>query len=130
MPYPIYEYEINMILNLPIRRGPGAFMNMSLWEDRTHKIGYFGLTNLLLFSSCNLPFQIVGLKYHLAPISLYSVTTEFIYSKHLGKQRNTCPNSSEICPLGHYFYPQFVHALSGQLYHTRDVTALYVTFYH
>jgi len=32
MPSPIYEYVINLVVNLLIRRGPGVLMNVSVWE--------------------------------------------------------------------------------------------------
>jgi len=35
MPYPIYEYVICLVVNLPIRRGSGVFMNVSVWEHLT-----------------------------------------------------------------------------------------------
>jgi hypothetical protein len=30
MPSPIYQYVIDLIVSLPIRRGPGVFMNVSV----------------------------------------------------------------------------------------------------
>jgi len=34
MPSPIYEYMFSLVVSLPIRRGPGVFMNVSVWEHR------------------------------------------------------------------------------------------------
>jgi hypothetical protein len=34
MPSPIYQYVIDLIVSLPIRRGPGVFMNVSVREHR------------------------------------------------------------------------------------------------
>ena len=33
-PSPIYQYVINLAVSLPIRRGPGVLMNVSVWEHR------------------------------------------------------------------------------------------------
>jgi len=32
IPPPIYQYVISLVVGLPIRRGPGVFMNVSVWE--------------------------------------------------------------------------------------------------
>jgi hypothetical protein len=32
MPSPIYQYAINLVMSLPIRRGPGVLMNVSVRE--------------------------------------------------------------------------------------------------
>jgi len=32
-PFPIYQYVTNLVVSLPIRRGPGVFMNVSVWEN-------------------------------------------------------------------------------------------------
>jgi hypothetical protein len=34
MPFPIYQYVINLVVSLPIRGGPGVFMNASVGEHR------------------------------------------------------------------------------------------------
>jgi len=34
MPPPICQYVINLVVSLPIRRGPGVLMNVSVWEYR------------------------------------------------------------------------------------------------
>jgi len=34
MPSPVYQYAINLVVSLPIRRGPGELMNVSVQEDR------------------------------------------------------------------------------------------------
>ena len=38
MPSPVYQYVINLAVSLPIRRGPGILMNVSVWE-------YYALNN-------------------------------------------------------------------------------------
>jgi len=32
MPSPIYPYVINLVVRLPIRRGTGELMNVSVWK--------------------------------------------------------------------------------------------------
>ena len=32
MPSPVYQYVVNLVVSLPIRRGPGVLMNVSEWE--------------------------------------------------------------------------------------------------
>ena len=32
MPCSVYQYVINLSVSLPIRRGPGVFMNFSIYE--------------------------------------------------------------------------------------------------
>ena len=32
MPSPIYLYVINLVVSLPVRRGPEVLTNVSLWE--------------------------------------------------------------------------------------------------
>ena len=32
MPSPIHQYVMHLVVSLPIRRGPGVFMNVSVWE--------------------------------------------------------------------------------------------------
>jgi len=34
MPSPIYQYVTNLVVSLPIRRGPGVLMNVSVQEHR------------------------------------------------------------------------------------------------
>jgi len=34
MPSPIYQYVINLVVSLPIRRGSGVLMNVSVQEHR------------------------------------------------------------------------------------------------
>ena len=34
MPSPVYQYVIDLIVSLPIRRGPAVFMNVSVQEHR------------------------------------------------------------------------------------------------
>jgi len=36
MPSPIYQYVVNLVMSLPIRRSPCALMNVSVREHRTH----------------------------------------------------------------------------------------------
>jgi len=36
MPSPIYQYEINLVVRLPTRRGPGALMKVLVWEHDAH----------------------------------------------------------------------------------------------
>jgi len=33
MPSPVYQYVISLLMSLPIMRGPGVFMNVSVWEN-------------------------------------------------------------------------------------------------
>jgi hypothetical protein len=49
MPYPIYQYVINLILSLPIGTGPGVFMNVSVGEHPN-------LNNFIFYVSFILPF--------------------------------------------------------------------------
>jgi hypothetical protein len=32
MPFPAYQYVINLVVSFPIRRGPGVLMDVSVWE--------------------------------------------------------------------------------------------------
>jgi len=32
MPSPIYQYVINLVVSVPISRGPGVLMNVLVWE--------------------------------------------------------------------------------------------------
>jgi hypothetical protein len=32
MPSPVYHFVINLVVSIPLRRGPGVFMNVSMWE--------------------------------------------------------------------------------------------------
>jgi len=32
MPFPIYQYVINLVVSLPIKRVPGVGMNVSVWK--------------------------------------------------------------------------------------------------
>jgi len=41
MPSPVYQYVINLVVGLPIRRSPGVFMNVSVQE-------HHGLNNKIL----------------------------------------------------------------------------------
>jgi len=34
MPYPVYRYVINLVASLPIKRGPGVIVNVSVQENR------------------------------------------------------------------------------------------------
>jgi len=34
MSSPVYQYVINLVVSLPIRRGPGVFMNVLVREHR------------------------------------------------------------------------------------------------
>jgi len=37
MPSPTYQYVINLVVSLPVRRGPGVLMNVSVREHRALK---------------------------------------------------------------------------------------------
>jgi len=39
MPSPVYQYVIDLVVSLPIRRGPGVLMNVSVGERRA--INYY-----------------------------------------------------------------------------------------
>lgn len=36
MSSPIYQYVINPIVSLPMRKGPGVVMNVSVWEHQAY----------------------------------------------------------------------------------------------
>jgi hypothetical protein len=42
MPSPIYQYVIYLVMSLPIRRGPGVIMNVSVLEHRAFNNYIFG----------------------------------------------------------------------------------------
>ena len=68
IPPPIYHCVINLVASLPVRRGPGVLMNVSVREHRAINNYIFdvtkftSLTPLSLLSWCRLSFLIVGLK--------------------------------------------------------------------
>jgi hypothetical protein len=41
-PSPVYQYVINLIVSLPIRRGPGTFVNVSVRKHCTFSNKIFG----------------------------------------------------------------------------------------
>jgi len=47
MPSPSYQYMINLVVTLPIRRGPGLLMNVSVWEHRDFKTKFLMWQSLL-----------------------------------------------------------------------------------
>ena len=90
MPSPIYQYVNNLVVSLPIRRGPGVFMKVLVQEhcalnNYNFEVAKFTiLTPLSLLSRCRLSFQIVGLKIFSFPIfGLKSPDTILIW--YLGK---------------------------------------------
>jgi hypothetical protein len=55
MPFPDYQYVINLVVGLPIRKGPCVLMNVSVWEHRALNYIFYAanftvLTPLLLLS--------------------------------------------------------------------------------
>ena len=74
MPSPIYQYVINLLVSLPVRRGLGLLMNVS--ERENHDLNnYFSvvakfiiLTPLSLLPWCRLSFPTVGLKITFLPV--------------------------------------------------------------
>jgi len=81
MSSPIYQYVINLVVSLPIRRDPGVLVNFLVREQRALSNQIFDvtmstiLTPLLLLSRCRLSFQIVGLKlFSLVTFTLKSPT--------------------------------------------------------
>jgi len=49
MPSGINQYMITLVVSLPSRRGPGAFMNDSVWEHRALNKQIFLIWQNLLF---------------------------------------------------------------------------------
>ena len=53
MPSPVYQYVINMVVSLPIRRGPAVLMDVSVEEHRlTTK--FFDVVNLTILKPLSL----------------------------------------------------------------------------
>jgi len=48
MPSPVYQYVINLVVNLPFRRGSSTLMNVSVIEHRA--LNKFFMCQRLLFS--------------------------------------------------------------------------------
>ena len=46
MPSPVYQNVFNMIVSLPIQRGSGVFMNVSVLEHRTLKNQIFLISQI------------------------------------------------------------------------------------
>ena len=100
MPSPIHQYVINLVVNLPIGRGPAVLMNVAVWEHRAFNKYIFVvakftiLTPLSLLSWCIHSFPVVGLKISSLPnFALRSPKRLFVW--YLGKWSKTCSNSSE-----------------------------------
>jgi len=90
MSSPIYQYVINLIVSLPMRKGPGVVMNVSAWEHQAYNNQIFdvaeltNLTPLSLPSCCKLSFSAIGLKiFSLTSSDLKSSNRIFI--SYLGK---------------------------------------------
>jgi len=47
MPARIYQDVMNLVVSLPIRRGPGVLLNVSVGEHRALKTRFFMWQNLL-----------------------------------------------------------------------------------
>ena len=94
MPSPNYKYVINLVVSLPIRRGPGVFMNVSVWEHCALNSQIFAiLTPLCLVSWCILSFPVVSLM--ISPLTNFALkSSNRIIIWYLGKWLKTCFNSS------------------------------------
>jgi len=75
MPSPNYHYFINLVVSLPIRRGPGVLMNVSVWEHLALNNQFFDVAKftilkpLSLLSRCRLSLPVVGLEiFSLSPL--------------------------------------------------------------
>jgi len=47
MPFPIYENVIDLVVCLSIRRGPGLFMNVSVWNIMLLQLDFLMWQSLL-----------------------------------------------------------------------------------
>jgi len=54
MQFPVYQYVINLVVSLPIRRGPGVFMNVSEQERRALKNQIFYVANFIILTTLSL----------------------------------------------------------------------------
>jgi len=62
MPSPVYQYMINMIVSLPIQRGLGVFMIVSVLEHHTLRKQIFWYHKVdCSDTSCKLSFWIISL---------------------------------------------------------------------
>ena len=51
MPSPIYQYVVNLVVSLAIRRGPGVFVNVPVREHRALKHQIFRCSEVNLSNS-------------------------------------------------------------------------------
>jgi len=48
IPSPFYQYVINLVVNLPIRRGPGVLMNVSVREHCAFNTSLFAVAEFTI----------------------------------------------------------------------------------
>jgi len=54
MPSPVYQYVIHLVVSLLIWKGPGAFMNESVWEHLTLNKQIFYVANFIILTPLSL----------------------------------------------------------------------------
>ena len=50
MPFPLKQCVINLVVSLPIRRGPGVLTNVSVREHRALTSSFFDVTKVALLT--------------------------------------------------------------------------------
>jgi len=106
----IYQYVINLVVSLSIRRGPDILMfrcgNIVLLTITFFDWANFTiLTTLSLLSRRRLTFPVVGLK-------IFSPLTEFPYGTY-ENYRNPALIPHKNCLLNHHFSPHLLHAIQN-----------------
>jgi len=54
MPSPVYQYVFSLVMSLPIRRGPGVLMNVSVQEHRALNNYIFGVAKFTILTPLSL----------------------------------------------------------------------------
>ena len=123
MPPPIYQYVMNMVVSLPIRREVQVYYwkfqcaNIVLLITRLFGVAKFTtLTPLSLLSWCRLSFPIISLI--ISSLSNFALKSLTYQNFHLGKCHIPAPVSHKNRLLIHQFSPQLMHAHSKQGYYT------------
>jgi hypothetical protein len=95
MPCPAYQYVINLLVVLLIRRDPVVYMmfrcgNVVFLITRSVDVAKFHIKPLSLLFSCKLSFPAVGLKTFSVHNFAWKLNIIFIW--YIGKWSNTCCN--------------------------------------
>ena len=130
MPSPVFQYVINLVVSLAIRRGPGVIRMFQCWNIvlLTNRFlmwqKFTILTPLSLLSWCRLSFPVVGLKIFSLPTYALKSPNRSSYDTQ-EKIKNCCNSSQKLFFESSVFSSLGACTFRTMVIHQRSFRAIY-----